>query len=118
MKLISLCSLVVGTSAFAPARTLPLTNSAINVNQNVKYFSANAKTLNAVTSPPPVSKPPVPENQKVPELMGEDIYNFNKFIIDTVYDIICFFYPVKGTKRDFARFYVLETVARVPYFGR
>jgi len=34
-----------------------------------------------------------------------------------LYDIICFFYPVKGTKRDFARFYVLETVARVPYFA-
>merc|ERR1712070_721366 len=44
-------------------------------------------------------------------------YNFNKILIDTVYDVICFFYPVKGTKRDFARFYVLETVARVPYFA-
>mmetsp|Transcript_29758 Transcript_29758/g.45541 ORF Transcript_29758/g.45541 Transcript_29758/m.45541 type:complete len:312 (-) Transcript_29758:390-1325(-) len=119
MKLISLCSLIVGTSAFAPARTLPSTNSAININQNLKYFSANAKFLNAAASPPPVSKPPVPspDKQKVPELMGQDIYNFNKFLIDTVYDIICFFYPVSGTKRDFARFYVLETVARVPYFA-
>lgn len=26
-------------------------------------------------------------------------------------------YPVRGTERDFARFYVLETVARVPYFA-
>ena len=49
--------------------------------------------------------------------MDEGIYGFNKKLIDTVYDIICFLYPVKGTERDFARFYVLETVARVPYFA-
>jgi ubiquinol oxidase len=49
--------------------------------------------------------------------MGEGIFNFNKKMIDTVYDIICFLYPVKGNERDFARFYVLETVARVPYFA-
>jgi len=34
-----------------------------------------------------------------------------------VYDIICLLYPVTGGPRDFARFYVLETVARVPYFA-
>jgi ubiquinol oxidase len=50
-------------------------------------------------------------------VMDEGIYAFNKFTIDTVYDIICFLYPVRGTDRDFARFYVLETVARVPYFA-
>lgn len=50
-------------------------------------------------------------------MMDQDIYNFNKFLIDTVYNIICFLYPVTGGKRDFARFYVLETVARVPYFA-
>jgi ubiquinol oxidase len=49
--------------------------------------------------------------------MDERIYKFNKIVIDTVYDIICFLYPVTGSKRDFARFYVLETVARVPYFA-
>jgi ubiquinol oxidase len=49
--------------------------------------------------------------------MDENIYKINKTIIDSVYEIICFFYPVKGTERDFARFYVLETVARVPYFA-
>lgn len=54
---------------------------------------------------------------KVAQKMDEGIYNFNKIVIDSVYDIICLFYPVKGTKRDFARFYVLETVARVPYFA-
>jgi len=49
--------------------------------------------------------------------MDEGIYGFNKKLIDTVYDVICFLYPVKGNDRDFARFFVLETVARVPYFA-
>lgn len=49
--------------------------------------------------------------------MDEGIYGFNKKLIDTVYDIICFLYPVRGNDRDFARFFVLETVARVPYFA-
>jgi ubiquinol oxidase len=53
----------------------------------------------------------------VANTMDEGIYNFNKKLIDTVYDIICFLYPVRGNDRDFARFYVLETVARVPYFA-
>jgi ubiquinol oxidase len=52
-----------------------------------------------------------------PQSMNPIIYRSNKVLIDTVYSIICFLYPVKGTERDFARFYVLETVARVPYFA-
>ena len=50
-------------------------------------------------------------------VMDEAIYDFNKIVIDSVYDIICFLYPVTGGPRDFARFFVLETVARVPYFA-
>lgn len=49
--------------------------------------------------------------------MDETIFKFNKTLIDTIYDLICFIYPVKGNDRDFARFFVLETVARVPYFA-
>lgn len=49
--------------------------------------------------------------------MDERIFAFNKVLIDTVYELICFLYPVKGTERDYARFFVLETVARVPYFA-
>ena len=49
--------------------------------------------------------------------MDERIFGFNKVVIDSVYDIICLLYPVTGSERDFARFYVLETVARVPYFA-
>ena len=49
--------------------------------------------------------------------MNEGIFGFNKALIDTVYEAICFAYPVTGSDRDFARFFVLETVARVPYFA-
>ena len=49
--------------------------------------------------------------------MDPILFRFNKQLIDTVYQIVCALYPVKGTNRDFARFYVLETVARVPYFA-
>jgi ubiquinol oxidase len=49
--------------------------------------------------------------------IDERLFAFNKILIDTVYNIICFLYPVTGGPRDFARFYVLETVARVPYFA-
>mmetsp|Transcript_34406 Transcript_34406/g.46046 ORF Transcript_34406/g.46046 Transcript_34406/m.46046 type:complete len:331 (-) Transcript_34406:76-1068(-) len=59
----------------------------------------------------------VSQSGPVAEMMDEGIYNFNKVLIDTVYNIICFLYPVTGGPRDFARFYVLETVARVPYFA-
>ena len=71
-----------------------------------------------IAAPPAAAAVAVASKPKVdPGTMDEGIYTINKTIIDTVYDIICFFYPVKGTKRDFARFYVLETVARVPYFA-
>ena len=52
-----------------------------------------------------------------PTMMDDRIFGFNKFLIDAVYDVICLLYPVTGGPRDFARFYVLETVARVPYFA-
>lgn len=52
-----------------------------------------------------------------PHKMNERIFNLNKLIVDGVYSIICLLYPVTGKDRDFARFYVLETVARVPYFA-
>ncbi|KAJ1636703.1 hypothetical protein T492DRAFT_1141000 [Pavlovales sp. CCMP2436] len=46
-----------------------------------------------------------------PAMMDGGIYKFNKVVIDSVYDLICLLYPVTGGPRDFARFYVLETVA-------
>ncbi|KAL7556972.1 hypothetical protein ACA910_018260 [Epithemia clementina (nom. ined.)] len=49
--------------------------------------------------------------------MDELVFTFNKVVIDTVYNLICLVYPVTGGDRDYARFFVLETVARVPYFA-
>lgn len=69
---------------------------------------AEPNTLEPQTTDPPLS---------LAAAMDDRIYDFNKIVIDTVYDIICFLYPVTGGPRDFARFYVLETVARVPYFA-
>jgi ubiquinol oxidase len=51
------------------------------------------------------------------------VYHVNKALIDMVYNIICTLYPIgDGSSKDisskaFVRFYVLETVARVPYFA-
>jgi ubiquinol oxidase len=61
-----------------------------------------------------VTTTPAPKEAR---MMDENIFTFNKVLIDTVYNIICFLYPVTGGARDFARFFVLETVARVPYFA-
>lgn len=110
MKLTSslILTLFVGVTAFAPSPHV--TNIQIAGSR-----PAIMTSLNVASSPPPPTTETSPE--KVPEMMDEGIYTFNKVVIDTVYNIICFFYPVKGTKRDFARFYVLETVARVPYFA-
>jgi len=71
--------------------------------------SGSAAAAVAVAAPPSVGK--------LGKKMDERIFNLNKQIIDRVYDLICFAYPVKGNDRDFARFFVLETVARVPYFA-
>jgi ubiquinol oxidase len=57
------------------------------------------------------------QQQQETTTMDQGIFDFNKKLIDTVYDIVCLLYPVKGTERDYARFFVLETVARVPYFA-
>mmetsp|Transcript_3560 Transcript_3560/g.5827 ORF Transcript_3560/g.5827 Transcript_3560/m.5827 type:complete len:312 (+) Transcript_3560:24-959(+) len=57
-----------------------------------------------------------------PTMMEEGIYNFNKLVIDSVYDLICLLYSKNDLRKHSiaectARFYVLETVARVPYFA-
>jgi len=106
--------LVAGATAFTPSPHVTNTNAQITTGRGRTGPAIAITSLNVVSSPPP---PTTDAPEKIPEMMDEGIYKFNKFVIDTVYNIICFFYPVKGTKRDFARFYVLETVARVPYFA-
>jgi len=49
----------------------------------------------------------------VPAGLDERLFGLNKVIIDSVKGII----DVVYNNNDFARFYVLETVARVPYFA-
>jgi len=39
------------------------------------------------------------------------------YLLTFYIQLLCKAYPVQGTDRDFARFYVLETVARIPYFA-
>jgi len=54
-----------------------------------------------------------PSDMKEPAPLEQSVYDLNKFIVDTVYKAICFLYD----GNDYARFFVLETVARVPYFA-
>ena len=133
MKLFFACALVsiAGSSAFSPVRTFSSTHgggcqktsssSSLHVPIGECGSGASPNTaLRIATSPEDLNTGlviPPRDERKHPEMMDEDIYRFNKLLIDTVYNVICFFYPVEGTKRDFARFYVLETVARIPYFG-
>jgi hypothetical protein len=117
MKLLSIAALLVGSaSAFAPSRrnTVP----SIGSSNSKGVVSSSTFQLQVSSSPPPPTETKYSfEKTRIPEMMDADIFNFNKILIDTVYNIICFLYPVTGGKRDFARFYVLETVARVPYFA-
>lgn len=120
LRALGLLVLVAGASTFqAPPALRPVSLSANNkhsLRTNLRPYVA-----------PFSLQPRIPQQKStavsmsgsdlVASEMDERIYSFNKIVIDTVYDIICFLYPVTGGKRDFARFYVLETVARVPYFA-
>ena len=114
---IALCS-AAAVNGFAPSLQLqvqsPFSKAFVDSNKSLK--SSGIIGLNMADVASEVEAAPAVELPK-PAMMDEGIFKFNKILIDTVYDIICFFYPVKGTERDFARFYVLETVARVPYFA-
>jgi hypothetical protein len=107
MKLVFFLSLISGAVAFAPLHS--------SLRLVTPVTTTTPTSLNVAAPPPLTETPPAPV--KVPDSIDENVYTFNKVVIDSVYNIICFFYPVTGTKRDFARFYVLETVARVPYFA-
>ena len=100
----------VTASAAATEDTVVESSSSIPAPNNGGAVAVAVATPTAVASSSSVTSLPA-------KTMDEGIYGFNKIVIDTVYDVICFLYPVKGNERDFARFYVLETVARVPYFA-
>jgi len=85
-----------------------------------------------ITAPPSMARavattlraPPSPfaAVEQQPSMMDEGIFKFNKVLIDTVYDAICLLYSKNDLNKHSieeisARFFVLETVARVPYFA-
>ena len=132
MKLFCACALIAGSSAFSPVRTfshgsgcqktsslhVPIGECGASLNTALRIATTSPEDFNTgLVSTPRDRDELLKRKHDHPEMMNEDIYRFNKLLIDTVYNVICFFYPVEGTKRDFARFYVLETVARIPYFG-
>lgn len=126
LRTLGLLVLVAGTSAFqTPPALRPASFAAnnkravqTNLRPSVAPFSLQPSTLqHAARRRGQSTAVSMSESGLVASEMDEGIYKFNKIVIDTVYDIICFLYPVTGSKRDFARFYVLETVARVPYFA-
>src|SRR5210317_1245096 len=66
---------------------------AIEVDQKV----VKEPKVDAPTPPAPAAAMAVAVPDSVdPGTMDEGIFKFNKQLIDTVYDIICFLYPVKG----------------------
>lgn len=120
IKFLSVSALALSTcisvNAFAPLSVSSSTvvhaqKSFTDITEN-PHSSITTK-MNMADVATEVAAPALPK----PAMMDGGIYTFNKVLIDSVYNIICFFYPVTGTDRDFARFYVLETVARVPYFA-
>lgn len=109
MKTIVLLSLITSAAAFVPS------TPAFNARVQTRKMPTSLEVGVQLETPPTTVEDSAPV--KIPDMIDENVYTFNKVMIDTVYNIICFFYPVRGTARDFARFYVLETVARVPYFA-
>lgn len=92
--------------------------STINNHGGVRIANAKKDVKVEVNTALSAMQDPTTDIQtRTARVMDDLVYDFNKVVIDTVYDIICILYPVTGEKRDFARFYVLETVARVPYFA-
>jgi hypothetical protein len=115
MKLSIFFTLLASSYAFTPGYHHGNNNRnwKVHTKKTLANKPSSASMLLHVASPPTVETSAPSNPTKVPEMIDENVYNFNKFLIDTVYDIICLVYPVKGTKRDYARFFVLETVARV-----
>lgn len=67
----------------------------------------------AATAAPGARVLPLVAQEAAPAPLEERVYNLNKLIVDSVYKLICVLYD----GNDYARFFVLETVARVPYFA-
>lgn len=107
MRTLALLALAAGAAAFrAPAGRL--------ARPRASRLPSTAAAIVAVATEAPPSEAAVLAPRA---MMDGGVFTFNKVVIDSVYQVICLLYPVRGKPRDFARFYVLETVARVPYFA-
>lgn len=117
MLLRSLCSCYCLVSFLGAQHVVGFT---ISRQKTTSHLSSLFVTTDPTTVPVLTSTDPSDGRVSQPiqqSSMDEPIFHFNKRLIDTVYDLLCWVYPVEGTQRDYARFYVLETVARVPYFA-
>lgn len=98
---LALCAMVAG---YSPAQN-PLT-----------------RLLLSTPRAPAVVSTAVQQREREPMKMEEAVFNFNKVLIDSVYNVICAVYNKNDLSKNSiaeisARFFVLETVARVPYFA-
>jgi len=80
------------------------------------------RSASAATIAPLRTSRLVAEAAASPDDLEENIYTLNKLIVDSVYQAICLIYNKNdlskhSTGECTARFFVLETVARVPYFA-
>lgn len=101
-------SFTINHSLFKPSRigqTSPLLSKyPLHAPKSPTFSTRLYSTVPSTPSPPPTPQP---------KMMDDRLFAVNKKLIDTVYDIICVLYKDK----DYPRFFVLETVARVPYFA-
>ena len=113
LSLISCLCLTTGTSAFhVPVLSQSRASAVARPHSFLRTVSTN-NDADTTTTPFVAKAPKQPKNQ-----IDATIYKFNKILIDSVYNLVCLLYPVKGANQDaFTRFFVLETVARVPYFA-
>ena len=121
MKFPSVCFALLHLASTSHAFVVTPRRAAVSLPRSVLAMAAadedDLQTSSSSTATAPAIARRSDLDKGPAKKMDEAIFKFNKTLIDTVYDIICFLYPVKGNERDFARFYVLETVARVPYFA-
>ena len=117
-------SLVACAVAFAPPK---LTRNAIYIpsRSSVASVGLHVQTTNA--SPPPASSDLEPREERGSQInpsaefgtpISDDFSNFNRaavgFVKNSVFDAV---FPPTSISRAYARFYALETIARMPYFA-
>lgn len=116
LKLCVFLLLLVGSDSFGGLASVGsrLNPNRVGLGRVSRSTVGGGRPLFADVQVTPSSTPSPPSSPtQPPQKMDDRLFTLNKKIIDTVYDIICFLYKDK----DYPRFFVLETVARVPYFA-